>query len=158
MSWWCILRKIYVMFSYSSHLGSAILDVLIFSKTTKKLQNWPKIIKINEWTQKLSNMLKLLQSSYNFPLKRGKFRILKKKFLWKSGCHNNIKLDGPRLAMPNCSQKIFRKRFSGFGLLIEKLETSKFRRVESPPFPFGLNRVNSPQLKSLLIQSHLYLA
>ena len=50
---------------------------------------------------------KLLQESYNFSLKRGKFKILKKKT--PGGCHGNIKLDGYELATPNCSQIHFRK-------------------------------------------------
>ena len=76
---------------------------------------------------------KITQEGYNVSLK-GKFKILKKTYLSKSGCHNNINFDGQQNVILNCPQITGLKitKFGGFSLHIKKLYTSKVRRAYSP--------------------------
>ena len=49
----------------------------------------------------------------------------------KRGCHGNVKLDGPELAKPNCSQINFRKKSTSLVALACLLKKKSYKRFKS---------------------------
>ena len=80
-------------------------------------------------------MEKLPQESYDFSLKRGKFKFWKK-FLSKYGCHGNIKSDGQQHVIDKLSPDKFKKMsprlLAYLAYLLNKLEASKIRAGRFP--------------------------